>query len=258
MTIDAHVHITPDGKWFSTNHDASVESLISELDNASIDKAVLLPIEGFIGNDFIVEVCQKYPQRFIGFVSVNPLQGQEAIRKLERYIIQFGLRGLKLHPRLQRFQPLCYEVISLLEKVAELDIPVVFDTFPSSSHLLIKDTLPLVYDELARKVPEAKIILAHSGGYRLLDAMAVAKSNANIYLDISYSPLYYEGSSIVNDFEFVIRKVGAHRVTYGSDYPEIRIAVSYNQVSKILRNFSQEERRSIFGGTIARLLKLES
>jgi len=65
MIIDAHVHVTPDGKWFNTDHDASVESLISELDEASIDKAILLPVEGFIENDFIVDVCKKYPDRFM-------------------------------------------------------------------------------------------------------------------------------------------------------------------------------------------------
>ena len=258
MIIDAHVHITPDGKWFNTNHDASVESLISELDEASIDKAILLPIEGFIENDFIVEVCQKYPDRLIGFVSVNPLQGQKAIQKLEHYITKFGLKGLKLHPSLQKFQPLHRNVIGLLEKTVELDIPVIFDTFPSSSFLLLEDILPLVYDKLAKVVPEAKITLAHSGGYRLFDAMAVAKSNPNIYLEISYSILYYQGSSIINDFEFVIKKVGAHRVIYGSDYPEMRIAPSYNQASKILANFSREEKDLIFGGTISNLLRLEN
>lgn len=258
MIIDAHVHVTPDGKWFNTNHDASVESLISELDEASINKAILLPIEGFIETDFIIGVCRKYPDRFIGFASVNPLQGQKAIQKLEYYIAKLGLKGLKLHPRLQEFQPLHQDVIRLLEKTIELDIPVIFDTFPSSSSLLIEDILPLVYDELAKTVPEAKIILAHSGGYRIFDAMAVAQSNPNIYLEISYSLLYYQGSSIINDFEFAIKKVGAHRVIYGSDYPEMRIVPSYNQASKILANFSQEEKNLIFGGTISKLLKLEN
>lgn len=258
MIVDAHVHITPDGKWFNTDYNASLVSLVSELEMASIDKAVLLPIEGFISNDFIVESCRKYPDRLIGFASVNPLQCQKAIRELECYVTQFGLRGLKLHPRLQGFHPLSKGVISLLSKAVELGIPIIFDTFPRGGYLPIKDTLPLVYDELSRIVPEAKIILAHSGGHRVLDAMAVAKSNPNVYLGISFCISYYWNSSVIKDLLFAIRKVGAHRVIYGSDYPEMRIASYYVKATELLASLSKEEKDLIFGDNISSLLKLEN
>ena len=45
MIIDSLTHITPDGRWFSTSHDASIDRLLRELDGAKayqLSKAALV------------------------------------------------------------------------------------------------------------------------------------------------------------------------------------------------------------------------
>src|SRR5262245_22985811 len=59
----------------------------------------------FVGNDYVAGVVEKYPDRFIGFASVDPWKGQAALKELERAVKELGLRGLKLHPTSQAFFP---------------------------------------------------------------------------------------------------------------------------------------------------------
>lgn len=72
MIIDAHVHLTPNGKWFNTKYDASIGRLLREMDKADVDRAVVIAIEGQIDNDFVAKVVSEHPDRFWGIGSVNP------------------------------------------------------------------------------------------------------------------------------------------------------------------------------------------
>jgi predicted TIM-barrel fold metal-dependent hydrolase len=157
---------------------------------------------------------------------------------------------------LQHFSPSDDRILPVLHKAGELGVPVVFDVFPQGPGL-IKEILPLNYDWIAKTVPKTKIILAHSGGSRILDALLVAKANSNVYLDLSYSLLYYQGSSVLGDFLFAVKKIGAQRVIYGSDYPEVGIVESFEKVGEILDGLFIHEREWVFGKTISSLLNLE-
>lgn len=256
MLIDAHVHITENGIWFDTGVDASLRRLLIELENSPISRAIILPINRSVSNEYVAEVCNKYPDKVIGFATVNPLQGKNAVIELERAVNSLGLRGLKLHPRLQEFSPNDSRIVPVIKRAGELGIPIVFDAFPQGPGL-IEDILPLNYDRLAKEVPKARIILAHSGGSRVLDALIVAKANANIYLDISYSMLYYQGSSVAKDFIFAIKKIGVERVIYGSDFPELGIRESFEAVDGMLSDLSDKEREWVFGRTILTMLNFE-
>ena len=255
MIIDAHTHIHPDPKGFGEKYDASLESLISSIENSDVDKAILLPISPLVSNEFIAESCKKYQDKLIGFASVDPLDS-ESPDKLTKDVKKFNLKGLKLHPRMQNFSLADPNILPVLQRASDLGLPMVIDAFPYSSNVLIKDTLPLLIDELAHKIPNGKFIIAHMGGYRLWDGLFVAKGHKNVYLDISYTLLYFQGSSIANDIKFIIKKAGANKCIYGSDHPEMELSVTYERSLKILKSFdlSKNEMNLIFGGTIESLL----
>ena len=253
--IDAHVHITENGKWFNTDYDASVERLIESLEESKIDKAVILPIAPFISNDFVANVCKEYPDKLIGFASVNPLEGMKAAEVLEKDVKKYNLKGLKLHPRLQDFDLKDPRLIPVFQKCAELKIPIVIDAFPGMN-LSSNESIPLLIGKIASAVPEVNITIAHAGGYKILDTLFVAKSYKNIYLDISYTPFYFQGSSIEKDIKFVIKKIGANRCIYGSDHPELELSNTFDLTVKLLKMYglSEEEMNSILGNTISSLI----
>ena len=258
MIIDAHTHVHPEKSGFGDKCDASLDNLIRRLDESKVDKAVILPIAPMVSNAFIGQCCSEYPNKLIGFASVNPLDGFQIIEKLEEDVYNYKLKGLKLHPRWQGFSYNDYfKVFRLVQKASQLNIPVLFDAFPYGSSALTNNILLLIND-LAVDLPEAKIIIAHMGGYKLFDALMIAKSNNNIFLDISFTPLYFKDSSIEKDVFFAIKKLGSNRCIYGSDHPQIDLAESLNLARENFDkySFSIREREDVFCNTIASLLNL--
>jgi predicted TIM-barrel fold metal-dependent hydrolase len=74
MIIDAHTHLFPPGM----DKVGTAEMLLAEMDACGVDKAVVLGIYPRVSNEFIAEQTQAYPDRFTGFASVNPNDGQAA------------------------------------------------------------------------------------------------------------------------------------------------------------------------------------
>ena len=246
MIIDAHVHLSGGG----------TQSLLEQFKNSDVDKAVLLPLTPHTSNSFIGEICRLHPDEFIGFASVNPYT-KGAATKLEIAITEYGLKGFKLHPRMQDFRPDDPACFPLYKKAEELGIPILFDTLLNRPTLL-KNQVPLLYDEVARVVPDIPIIMAHFGGFMFLEALAVANANKNIYFDISRTLEYFYYTPYREQVKFVFEQVGFDRLIYGSDFPEREIQSNYLLVQSMLQGFgiSEQDRDKIFGGNISRILGL--
>jgi predicted TIM-barrel fold metal-dependent hydrolase len=255
MIIDAHVHISDDGKWFNTNIDASVDRLEKDLEKSAVDKVVILPLNEVTSNESVRDLCRKYPDRFIGLATVDPVKDKKAVNNLEKAIQDYRLKGLKLHPRRQGFAPNNSLIYPVLEKAIDLEIPVLFDTYLQNNNVALNKLLPFEYDLLAKRYPELKIILAHAGGHRVLDAYFVAKANENVYLDVSHVFTYFQGSSVISDLLFVIRHLD-RKIIYGSDFPESSLSDYYNLVNKNISQLSDCDTEAIYGGTVAKLLRL--
>src|SRR5687768_17037322 len=105
------------------------------------------------------------------------------------------------------------------------------------------------------KVP---IVIVHSGGYRVIEAMLLADSKPNVWLDTSFSLPYYIGSSVEKDYAFAYKKIGTNRIVYGSDHP-------YNSFDEALHihqsffdryNFTQAQQDDIFFNNAVQLFSL--
>ena len=241
-------------------HDATLDALLDNLATSALDKAVIMaeavdvPYIKAITNAFVGECCAKHPETLVGFASVNPLEGH-APRRSEEDARRYGLQGLKLHPRFQGVAAHDDRVVAIVEKAAELDLPVAIDA------LLWRPTplalqLPMNIDALAKRVPEARIIMSHAGGFRFLDALAVVIANDNVYLETSVALDYFSGTPFEEQFMFVLKQAGAGRIIYGSDYPQKPMQATYEHSRAILtkHGFSEDDQAKIFGGTFLSLL----
>jgi predicted TIM-barrel fold metal-dependent hydrolase len=63
-------------------------------------------------------------------------------------------------------------------------------------------------------------VVAHFAGHRCIDLMMLMKRTPNLWADLSYSLLYYRGSSVVQDLLYASRSLRCERVLYGSDAPD--------------------------------------
>ncbi len=213
----------------------------------------------YVGNDWVASVVQKYPDRFLGFASVDPWKGAMAVQELERAVKVLGLRGLKLMPITQAFFPNDTRFYPLWEKCTELGIPVLFHTgqtgvgagTPGGNGLKLKYAQPIPYlDDVAADFPDLTIIMAHPGVPWQEEQLSVALHKANVYMDLSgWSPKYFRpvllqyATSLLQD-----------KVLFGSDYPLI-------QPDRWLRDFEaleikEDVRQKILLDNARKLLKL--
>jgi len=255
LVIDAHVHITENGKWFNTTHDASVNHLMRSLDQSSIDKAVVLPIAPIISNEFVAEICNEYPDKLIGFASVDPLD-KNAVIELETGIVDLKLKGLKLHPKIQNFRMDYQNVIPIIKKAADLKIPILIDGWIRPIDVDHQNMLNSIY-KIAREIPRVNIVLAHLGGFNFKDIIRIADQD-NIYFDLSFVLNYFGEKTLHEKIVPILTELGASRLIYGSDHPEINMPSYYNFTMDLLKNigFNSENINDIFNENITQLLNL--
>ena len=242
MIVDGHAHLGKGReKWLEPTQ------LVAQMDAYGVNKAVVCPVEEYIilfnrdGNDYLQKAVQAYPDRLIGFASVNPWYGASATEELKRAIGQ-GLRGLKLHPRIQGYAITNEIVYPLIELAAELDIPVYCHT---GTYVCAE---PFQLAHLARHYPEVNFIMGHSGAADFWnDVIPAARSTSNVYLETSKtSPVTVMG--LVSQ-ETALRE----RVVFGSNLPTSSYPL---ELAKIREAISDDElRTNILGKNIMRLLK---
>src|SRR6185295_9719972 len=112
------------------------------------------------------------------------------------------VHGLKIHPRVQGVTPADPVVRDVLTWASEHGVTVVVDLFPWGSSLDDARTHPLAYHRVANEFSKLKLVLAHSGGYKVLDAFMVAKANPNVFLDLSLTFAYFRNTSVSTDLAF--------------------------------------------------------
>lgn len=177
-------------------------------------------------NDWVASLVRRWPDRFMGFATVDPWKGKLAVQEVERCVKELGLRGLKVHPASQAFEPNNPRFYPLWEKCAELGIPVLFHSgfgafgagLPGGGGVKLKFCAPIPYiDDVAADFPELTIIMAHPGWPWVEEQVAVALHKANVYIDLSgWAPRYIP--------EALIRETNTRiqdKVLFGSDYPLI-------------------------------------
>src|SRR3954452_388667 len=203
--FDAHVHLGNDIDGMSGGFD----ELMAVTDRYGISRTFMFCMDepdrhpAFRApNDRSLEFAKRSNGRFIPFVRLDLSEDpvEEATRCLD-----LGARGIKLHPRAQRFLLNDQRLAPIFELAAERRVPILIHGGRG---------LPPIADDLARVVdryPKARLIVAHAG---IADLAALANrlgGKAGVFFDTSvWSPL---------DLLGLYRLVGPEQVVYASDYP---------------------------------------
>ena len=256
MIIDAHIHLSESGRWLaplSAKQDLSLGSVLKEMDSAGLTRAVVLSLQGFNDNMALHKMLTKHFDRFIMFGCFDP-ESREYPREIEILAKDYGFQGLKIHPRRQGISPLDRRLDPGYEKAAALGLPVVFDAYPQSQQMPLHELRPYVYDRLAKRHPHLKIIMAHAGAHRLWDAYFVARSNPNVYLDLSYILKIFSRTSLMSDLAVIMEQLD-RKIIYGSDFPEVSLKDYLDSAKALMAGLPKEKRENILSGNIINLLR---
>jgi uncharacterized protein len=262
--------------------DGTGDILVSDMNDAGIDKAVILPIDYILGggvgevasleaqHEVYAKAAQKYADRLIPFAGVDPRR-PEAPKFLERAVKEWNVRGLKLHPCVGYYpnEPCCYRVY---EKCLELGLVVLVHTGPEVYPWYSKYAQPIFLDEVANDFPELPIIMAHAGECWWEEAAMIASNKLKLFVDISWWQTVYLNFT-EREFYQRLRNLmniaGSSRVFFGSDWPAMRqvrrlnhaawtavIKEAPQRAEKFGINFSEEEIKKVMGGNAVKLLRL--
>lgn len=172
---------------------------------------------GYSNQDFI-EAAKEFPGFFHLFPGLNPQNGKY-LAKIKLYK-DLGARGIKFHPRLHNYKIDGNKSLETYVRAAgKQEMPVIICGFPDGINLMLSN-YPESFGRLATRCPETKILMAHAGGHRIIDSMMVMKRCENLYLDLSFTLLYYRGSNVMDNIKYVINSCKGKRILWGTDYPD--------------------------------------
>jgi aminocarboxymuconate-semialdehyde decarboxylase len=276
---------------------ASPEQRLADMDRMGIDIQAISPAprQTYYGadpdlglaaaravNDFIAEICGRFPDRFVGLGTV-PLQAPElAVAELGRLRKSLGFRGIEIMTHVagedlaaDRFRP-------VFARCEELGLVVFLhpDGFTEARRFadhyfanVIGNPLDstvalhhLIFGGVLRDHPNLKLVVAHGGGFLAaypgrIGHAAAARPDAcetihrmpSTYLRRCYfDALVYTGHQL----EFLVEEYGADHILMGTDYPADMGETDPLGMIEGCPGLDDAERRAILGGNAARLLGL--
>jgi uncharacterized protein len=168
-------------------------------------------------NDDTAAFVKAHPEKFIGFMTVHPFSPQ-VMDEIERCTGDLDLRGIKLGPNYQHFDPLGPEAFAVFKRAEELGLPILFHQGTSPVQFADLDfSHPRHIDRVAMAFPNLKMILAHIGHPWQTDCVVVIRKHPNVYADISAN--FYRPWSHYNAFRIATEWDVLHKLLFGSDYP---------------------------------------
>ncbi len=242
--IDAHCHPEQD-----------LARQIEMADRLGIEKIQISnPVTNFSGNepegpeevrknnDVVNRAMKQYPDRFIGFFTLNPVYTKESLEEIKR-CVDMGMAGYKGYIQVKVNDPLYYPII---EKLIDLKMIVYMHTFCQmgiggyrmkyDTGRFPNTTLPEDMVDAATRYPEATFHFAHIGGGGDWEyECKILMDHPNIYVDTGGS------NNEENMIDFAIKHLGEDRIFFGTDN------CYHHGVGKILAsNATDAQKRKIF------------
>ena len=252
MIIDIHTHLATPG----TQPDPKEMDIMIRLARRhGVERAVALgnligvggpnPTQDDIRtiNENSLNAVKAHPDFFIGFCYLNPEHPPEfSLGEIERCVVTGGMKGIKFWIAVKapdkRHDP-------LMRRIEELGIPVLYHAWYKQTEQGTNESTPAEVADLARRFPKVSIVMAHLTGDAergVLDILACP----NVLIDTS------GGQPEAGLVEYAVRRLGAERVIYGSDWPIRDFGV---QVGRVLgARLTEAQNNLIFRANAERII----
>lgn len=249
FVIDSHHHVGRKG-----TRSVSGEDVVGSMNATGVDLtlmmhfvAALRTAEDFTAaNDCAVAECAAHPDRLAPIAVVHPFLPGAGIPELQR-CLEFGIRGVKLHPIAHGYYELDHTVDVLVRAAGEAGVPVVIHS--DFAHHVCS---PYAIAALARRCPETTIVLLHLGLQPALCHLVpeIVEGAPNLIVDSSQTcdkPEEVYGRTVA--------VLGAERVMFGSDGPECDVSVNLRKLAAAVERgaVSPRDVGLILGGTAQRV-----
>jgi L-fuconolactonase len=251
LIIDSHCHVSP--WWFEP-----VESLLFQMDQNGVHRAILIQMNGQADNGYLFEVTRRFPGRFapVAWIRTDLPDACDELRRLAGQ----GIVGVRLSATARSVGG---DRLAIWRTAAALRLPV---SCGGSSAGFADDEFAAVVGAL----PDLTIVLEHLGGHNhpgpdsLEDRRRVfdLARFPNVYVklhglgEFAQRRLPVEGTfpflePIPPLFETAYETFGPRRMMWGSDYPPVSAREGYRNALRLaldrFGSVSEADRELIFG-----------
>jgi len=212
------------------NPEHLAEAWVHELYQKGVSKAALIASIPGDGNSVIAAV-RKYPQRFYGYMMVNPASPYAA-EQAGQALSSGHLHALCFFPAMHRYSIQDERVTPLLDLLAahphsaafvhcgvlsvgvrkQLGLPSPFD---------MRFSNPIDLHAVALRYPQLRFVVPHFGGGYFREALMLADLCPNVYLDTSSSNSWMRYEEAHVELRVVFRRaldvLGPKRLLFGTD-----------------------------------------
>lgn len=224
LIVDFHAHIFPDkvaekasrsiGSYYNIPmmYDGTVYNLLQSGSKINTKKYVVhstatRPDQVRAINQFISDQCKIYTN-FIGFGTLHP--DMDNFGSEIDFILNHGLKGIKLHPEFQKFSLDSKRVIQMVKFID--DLPLLMHMGDEHTDTSSPRRLAALIDSC----PKTKVVAAHFGGYQAWDeSVKHLIGRENLYFDTSSSLKFLSSEKATE----IIYRHGPDKILFGVDYP---------------------------------------
>ncbi|MCV7101349.1 amidohydrolase family protein [Mycobacterium palustre] len=198
----------------------------------------------------VAELTAAAPDRIMGLCGINPTEGMDGVRRLERCIRDAKFVGAHLHTygfgiplNDRRYYP-------YYAKCVEMDVPIVMQVGHSAELMPSHLGRPILLDEIALDMPELKIVAAHTGWPWVEELIALAWKHRNIFIGTSaHHPRYWD-----QDLLRFANGRGRGKVLFGTDFPVVEYGEALQAIEEL--DLKPDARDLLLGGAARTLFKI--
>ena len=232
---------------------------------SEIEATMLQKLTPKVTNQVVADMVSAHPDRFIGLGSVNLSKDAGYVEARLADIERLGLRGVKLLPFAQFFNPAESANFRRVCEWCQSNGRVILihtgcGAPPWDAVAFSVDAHPDKLRPALELFPQAQIILAHLGSYSkdypgiwFEEALKLGADFPNVWGDLAAVAWLVERDWRI---ERIRETIGFKRILFASDYPAVANQVSIRYMIDLVREnpyLSEDEKLDVLGRNAARL-----
>jgi predicted TIM-barrel fold metal-dependent hydrolase len=220
----------------------SLDEMLRRMDAANIERSMLIAAKvGQAGHracyhvpyELVADAVRLHPDRFLALAGIDPTEGMNGVRALEKAVREDGFIGAHLYPHWFELAPDHARYYPFYAKCVELDVPIQLQVGQSliydKSYPRRSVGRPITLDAVACDFPELKLIGIHIGIPWADEMIAMAWKHENVFIGSdAHAPRYWP-QSFVN----YINTYGQDKVIFGTDFPVLDFGETMRQIDEL-------------------------
>jgi len=170
-----------------------------------------------VPQELVANFVKANSERFIGWCSIDP-NDEDCIDQLVYCVEELGLRGLKVAPIYQNWNPQDPKHIPFFKKAEAYNLPV--NIHQGTSFVRpgpLKYANPILLEDIAIACPDLRMIISHMGHPWEDECVVLIRKHPNLYSNVS--ALHYRPRRHYNAFMSALEYGVEHKLIFGSDFP---------------------------------------